>query len=220
AICGYEKYMAEANGWDPCTDGAYRILSRYSLFGTSQRCRTKRILRLGGDMLVQRYKRSSGGELGRGLESGEIRTLRFFAKRARHDSGPLPTYSPYHPSTFDDIPIYSQLLAGTLYDQTGKKEMNPDVLIRDGKTGWRRGRGEEEEDGSREWRSGRACVPDFWSRSMIFPKRTNEGGGLRMAAMELDLAGGSRVARSHVSIESAAEEACANTAHKWVLTLK
>lgn len=38
--------------------------------------------------------------------------------------------------------------------------------------------------------SGRACVPDFWSRSMIFPKRTNEGGGLRMAAMELDLAGG------------------------------
>lgn len=84
-------------------------------------------------------------------------------------------------------------------ERTGKKEMNPDVLIRDGKTGWRRGRGEEEEDGSREWRSGRACVPDFWSRSMIFPKRTNEGGGLRMAAMELDLAGGrmaNRVAQS------------------------
>lgn len=34
---------------------------------------------------------------------------------------------------------------------------------------------------------------------MIFPKRTNEGGGLRMAAMELDLAGGrmaNRVAQS------------------------
>lgn len=46
--------------------------------------------------------------------------------------------------------------------------------------------------------SGRS-VPDFWSRSMIFPKRTNEGGGLRIAAMELDLAGGrmaNRVARS------------------------
>jgi len=44
-----------------------------------------------------------------------------------------------------------------------------------------------------------ACVPDFWSRSMIFPKRTNEGGGLRIAAMELDLAGGwmaNQVARS------------------------
>lgn len=53
--------------------------------------------------------------------------------------------------------------------------------------------------GAGEWRSGRACVPDSWSRSMIFPKRTNEGGGLRMAAMELDLAGGrmaNRVARS------------------------
>lgn len=55
------------------------------------------------------------------------------------------------------------------------------------------------EDRGGEWRSGRACVPDFWSRSMIFPKRANEGGGLRMAAMELDLAGGrmaNRVARS------------------------
>lgn len=52
---------------------------------------------------------------------------------------------------------------------------------------------------ARKQRSGRACVPDFWSRSMIFPKRTNEGGGLRMAAMELDLAGGrmaNRVAQS------------------------
>ncbi|KYN33115.1 hypothetical protein ALC56_12591 [Trachymyrmex septentrionalis] len=157
------------------------------------------------------------GQRQRGLErSGEIRTPRFFAKRAGHGSGPLPTYlptSPYHPSTFDDIPIYSQLLAGTLYDQIPSRKtlFSPYPISFPFR--------EEEEDGSREWRSGRAYVPDFWSRSMIFPKRTNEGGGLRMAAMELDLAGGSRVARSRVSIESAAEEACANTAHKWVLTL-
>lgn len=50
---------------------------------------------------------------------------------------------------------------------------------------------------ARKERSGRACVPDFWSRSMIFPKRTNEGGGLRMAAMELDLAGGEWRIGSH-----------------------
>lgn len=88
--------------------------------------------------------------------------------------------------------------------QQQEKEMNPDVLIRDGKAAWRK-RGREEDkrdetkegskDEAREMRekekpSGRACVPDFWSRSMIFSKRTNEGGGLRMAAMELDLAGG------------------------------
>lgn len=82
----------------------------------------------------------------------------------------------------------------TARENGGKKEMNPDVLIRDGKVGRRR---EERRGGKR--RSGRACVPDFWSRSMIFPKRTDEGGGLRMAAMELDLAGGrtaNRVARS------------------------
>ncbi|KYN20675.1 hypothetical protein ALC57_06992 [Trachymyrmex cornetzi] len=142
AICGREKCMAEANGWDPCTD------------------------------------------------AGRIESL-----------------------------------VGTLYSA--------------------RLNGEEEEDGSREWRSGRAYVPDFWSRSMIFPKRTNEGGGLRWQTGS-HRAGRcgcvfsslilfpcaqfdsfkclmrklhSRVARSHVSIESAAEEACANTAHKWVLTL-
>lgn len=83
-------------------------------------------------------------------------------------------------------------------ERTGKKEMNPDVLIRDGKAGWSGGQGKKAGRVA-EWRSGRACVPDFWSRSMIFPKRTNEGGGLRMAAMELDLAGGrmaNRVARS------------------------
>jgi len=61
--------------------------------------------------------------------------------------------------------------------------------------------GEKEERVDEEGRGGTvgACVPDFWSRSMIFPKRTNEGGGLRIAAMELDLAGGrmaNQVARS------------------------
>ncbi|EFN60713.1 hypothetical protein EAG_09352 [Camponotus floridanus] len=110
---------------------------------------------------------------------------------------PRISLSLFLPTTFDDIPIYSQLLAGTLYDQIpSRKTLFPLYPI--SSPSMERLNGEKDEGRkARKERSGRACVPDFWSRSMIFPKRTNEGRGLRMAAMELDLAGGEWRIGSH-----------------------